>query len=239
MKKKLLMILTPILCLILAIISYIKFINIETDAIKFKKEYEELNGKKINDELKYNKLNINSNNPIKYSNYEEVIDIINNKTGIIYLGFPNCPWCRTAIPVLFDVAKDYDVKTIYYINIYNDRDQFEVQNNKLVYSLDENGNEKKGVEGYFNLMEALDKYLTDYTISFNNQVYETGEKRIYAPTIIFIKNGKVLGLHVSTVESQKSGFDKLSNNERKELYSIYEEYIIEMQQTSCDVGASC
>ena len=48
-------------------------------------------------------------------------------------------------------------------------------------------------------MEALDEHLTEYTISFEDKTYETGEKRIYAPTIIFVKEGKVLGLHDSTV----------------------------------------
>ena len=82
------------------------------DIVKFKEEYESLNGVEVTEDLKYSKLNISENNPIKYSNYDELLDIIKNKTGVIYLGFPECPWCRSALPILLDVVKDNDIKFV-------------------------------------------------------------------------------------------------------------------------------
>ena len=241
MKEKILMIFVPVLCVLLAILAYLKFLGNQTitkDSIKFKEEYEEYNGKEVYGS-KYQKLDLNPNNPIKYSNYEEILDVIENKTGIIYLGFPECPWCRTILPVLFDVSKDNDINSIYYLNIKNERDSYVVEDGKLTYQLDEEGNEIKGTEGYFKLLKVLDEYLTDYTISFEEKTYETGEKRIYAPTVIFVRNGTILGIHVSSVDSQKSGFDKLTKDQKEELYSIYEDYILEMNRKTCSDGSAC
>lgn len=241
MKEKILMIFVPVLCVLLAILAYLKFLGNQTitkDSIKFKEEYEEYNGKEVYGS-KYQKLDLNPNNPIKYSNYEEILDVIENKTGIIYLGFPECPWCRTILPVLFDVSKDNDINSIYYLNIKNERDSYVVEDGKLVYQLDEKGNEIKGTKGYFKLLKALDKHLTDYTISFDGKTYETGEKRIYAPTVIFVRNGKILGLHVSSIDSQENGFDKLNKKQKEELYNIYEEYILEMNRKTCSDGSAC
>ena len=240
-KEKILLICLPILCALAAIIGYLKVINkdSDTDAFKFKEEYEALNGTTVYENLKYSTLNISENNPIKYSSYDEIIDIIENKSGIIYLGFPGCPWCRSALPILFDVAKDNDIKTIYYLNILNERDSYVVQDGELAYEIDEDGNEKKGTKGYFKLLEVLDEHLTDYIISYDDKEYKTGEKRIYAPTVIFVRNGKVLGLHVSTVESQKSGFDKMTDEQKEELYGIYEDYILEMENSTCSSDSAC
>ena len=242
-KENILLICLPVFCLLAAILGYLKIINnsntINEEAIKFKEEYEKYNDKDASSDKKYSSLNLSENNPIKYSTYDNIIDVIKNQTGIIYLGFPECPWCRSVVPVLFDVAKDNDIDTIYYLNIKDDRTSYIVEDDKLVYELDENGKEKKGTDDYHKLLKVLDKHLTEYTVSYDGKIYETGEKRIYAPTVIFVKDGKVLGLHVSTVDSHLSGFDKMNKEQKEELYSIYEDYIIEIKSATCNIGTSC
>lgn len=239
-KENILLIGLPILCVIAAIIAYFTLDtkNIESDAIKFKNEYEDYNGVEVGN-YKYSILEISKNNPMKYSTYDELVDVIKNGTGIIYLGFPECPWCRSALPVLLEAAKDNDIDIIYYLNIKNERDSYVVQDGKVVYEIDDKGNEKKGTEGYFKLLEALDDHLSEYTLSLDDKIYKTGEKRIYAPTVIFVKDGKILDLHVSTIDSQESGFDKLTEEQAKELYDIYEEYILDMKKATCSIGSSC
>ena len=237
MKKETIIIITlPILCAVAAILAYIKLINtdVQTDAIKFKDEYESINENEGTIQLE-----IDEENPIVYADYDKLLEIISNGTGIIYLGFPMCPWCRNALPVLFDAAKENDVETIYYMNILNERDSYVVEDDELVYAKDEEGNEKKGTEGYFKLLKALDKHLSDYVISFEGEEYEVGEKRIYAPTVIFVRDGKVLGLHVSTVESQENPKEPLTKKQYNELYGIYEDYILEVKSGTCSIGTSC
>lgn len=238
-KEKIFLILVPIFAAIAITIGYLQVANIENDAIKFKMEYENYNAKETRYGQTYQTLEISKKNKIKYSNYEEIINIINKGTGIIYLGFPECPWCRTAIPVLFDVVEDNSIDTIYYLNIKNDRDSYVVEEGKVQYALDENGNEIKGSEGYKSLLEELDEYLDDYTITVDGKTYEVGEKRIYAPSVIFVKDGNVLGIQVSTVSGQKSGFDKLTEEQYEELYNIYEDYILDMTSNTCTSDSVC
>lgn len=210
--------------------------NKESDAIKFKNEYESLNGKNSkNGTHKIKSLKISEDNPIKYATYDEVINVIKKGTGIIYLGFPECPWCRSALPVLLESAKDYKIDTIYYINIHDDRDYYEVKNGKLVYQKDDDGKELKGNKGYFKLMKALDSELDDYVVKDDDgKDYEVGEKRIYVPLIIFVNDGKIVGTHLSTVDTQESGYDELTEEEYDELNGIYANYIKEMVNNYCD-----
>lgn len=237
--KKIILILTPILCLLVSILSYITIINKGSDSVKFKKEYESLNGKVNSSNSEYAKLDISSNNPMKYSDYDEIIDIIKTGTGIIYLGFPECPWCRAALPVLLDVAKQNEVETIYYLNIKNDRDSYVVEDGELIYALDDDGNKIKGKDGYFKLLDALDEHLSDYVIEFEEEIYDVGEKRIYAPSVIFVKNGYVTHIQVSTVATHLNPYESLTDEQYNELYSTYEDEILNIYSDTCSDGTAC
>ncbi len=235
MKKETIVIITlPILCAIAAILAYIKLINTDVDSTKFINEYEALNEKEG-----YIKLDIAEDNPIEYADYDKLLEIIKNGTGIIYLGFPECPWCRNALPVLFDAAKENEVETIYYMNILNERDSYVVEDGELVFATDKEGNEKNGTEGYFDLLDALEDHLSDYVVVYEDEEYDVGEKRIYAPSVIFVRDGKVLGIHVSTVESQENPKEPLTDKQYEELYGIYEDYILEVKSGTCSIGTSC
>lgn len=78
-----------------------------TDASKFYKEYD--NGNSVT-------MNISNDNPIKYLELDEVINFLKTGTGVIYFGFPTCPWCRNIVPVLFETAKENNVSVINYYN---------------------------------------------------------------------------------------------------------------------------
>lgn len=238
-KGKILLIVLPIILLILALLSYFKLSSLNTDAMKFKREYEKYNNKKTDSGEEYLNLNIESNNPMKYKSADDLIDIISNKTGIIYLGFPECPWCRNAISVLLDVAEENDIKDIYYFNIKNERDSYTLEDSKLVYEKDENGNEIKGTKDYSKLLKALDSVLFDYVLEIDGKKYETGVKRIYAPSVIFIKDGKIIGIQVSTVESQTDPYKKLTKDQYNELYDIYTDYVVKMKSSTCFIDKSC
>lgn len=191
-------------------------------ALKFKKEYEDLNGKKAYGDYKYKELNISEDNPIMYSNYKEIINIISSKTGVIYFGFPDCPWCRNAVEVLLDSAKFNGVEEIYYLNIKDIRDSYKVIDGVLTKTTEAG-------EGYYELLETLDSILEDYVVDGVN----TGVKRLYAPTVVFVKNGEIVGSHVSTVELEdgQTAFDNLTKDQKQELEDIYNYY---MEQTFND-----
>lgn len=242
-KEKVMMIMLPILCVLLIGLSFIRINNdlkeVSEDSIKFKEEYESLNNKKIDENRSYLSLDIDPKNVVKYSTFDEIIDVIKNKTGVIYFGFPECPWCRNLVPVLLEAAKENNIDTIYYLNIKNERDTWEVVDGKLQYKKDENNKEIKGSTGYFKLLEVLDEHLSDYKITFEDKTYEVGEKRLYAPTVVFVRDGKILNVHVGTVSTQKNPYEKLTNDEYDELYNIFEDSMQDIKRSTCSLDSAC
>ena len=187
------------------------------DSLKFKEDYESVNDQKVSDELSYSSLDIPKNNPMKYSSYEEIFKILDNGTGVIYLGFPECPWCRNIVPVLIDTALKSKIDTIYYLNIKDDRN---------VLSLTKKGKiktEKEGTEDYLKLVDLLKDNLREYEGLNNKDI-----KRIYVPLVIFVKDGKVIGTYESLPAFQErangNGFIQMNEKEKSELSKIYENY---------------
>lgn len=224
MKKMILSMLIVIAISTITIISIFVLNKEANDSIKFKQEYENINDK-INEKLKkkYIKLNIDKKNPMIYATYDEIIDLIEEGTGIIYFGFPECPWCRSALPVLLDAAKELDIDKIYYFNALSLRDK---------KSLDEDGNiltEEKGTDEYKKIVNLLYSYLPVYE-GLNDETI----KRLYFPTVIFINEGNIVGIHTSTVTSQKDPYKKLNNNQYQELKNIYLDYINKVYDIFCD-----
>lgn len=124
-----------------------------TDAEKFAEEYPSMP----------------DDNVFKYASFDEIIDVLDGGSGIVYLGFPECQWCEAYVPHLNDVAKSVGVSKILYYNIREDRSE---------------NNEK-----YQKIVELLDGYL---------QNDEEGNPRIYVPAVIFINNGKIVGFDDET-----------------------------------------
>lgn len=118
-----------------------------SDAERFSKEYD-----------------FTVNNVFVYRSLDEINKILENGTGVVYLGFPECPWCKGYIPYLNEVAINEHLDKIYYFNILNDR--------------------KNNTSGYKKTVQLLNDYL-----KYDNE----GNKRIYVPAVIAVNNGKIVG----------------------------------------------
>lgn len=191
-----------------------------TDAIKFKNEYESLNDTiRQSDGAKYNSVSISDSNPMKFVDAKGAIEVLDMKNAILYVGAGWCPWCRNAVPVLIDVAKNRQIDTIYYLNLDDEKSIWDVVDGKAVRT-------KDGSKAYYELLEKLKDELTDYTLTGEkNKKLQTGEKRIYMPMVIAINDGKVVEKHVGTVELTKdqNKYSSLTEEQTKELYGIYNE----------------
>lgn len=126
--------------------------NKETDAEKFASEYS-----------------IDNDNVFVYKTLEEINKILKNGTGIVYLGFPECPWCKGYVPYLNEVAKKEKLDKIYYFNILKDR--------------------KNNTDDYKKTVELLKDYL---------KYDDEGNKRIYVPAVIAVNKGKIVGFDDET-----------------------------------------
>ncbi len=232
MKKKNIFIMSGVILLvvILAVVLYFVFTE-GSDAVKFKEEYEALNGTvRESDGEKYNEVSISRNNPIKYINTEEALKIIEEESAIIYVGAPWCPWCRNSVPVLFEAAEEMDVDTIYYLDLDDEKSIYEVKDKKLVKTSD-------GSEGYYKLLDKLSEKLNNYVLTDEEgNKYDTLEKRIYMPYVIGVKAGRVVMDHVGTVSlnEDQNKYNSLTSKQKKELKKIYVDIINNVYEKTSD-----
>lgn len=185
-----------------------------TDAMKFKNEYESINGTvRKKDGKIIRSLNIPSDNPITYATAGDIIDSIKgSETFVVYFGFSDCPWCRSVIPTLIDVAKKNNLSEIYYVDVKEIRD---------VLSLDDNGNvvtTKKGTDDYYKLLTYFENVLSDYNLTNSSgEVVSTGEKRIFAPNIVSVVNGEAKELESGVSDKQTDPYMELTEEMLDEM----------------------
>ena len=164
MKKKNIIIIVASLLVLVILGMVLVFINTdifkkkETDSEKFSKEYT----------------GVDIENVFVYREIDEIINILEHGTGIVYLGFPECKWCQKYVKYLNDIAKETNMEKIYYYNILEDR----------------TNNTKK----YLKIVELLENYL---------QYDEEGNKRIYVPTVVAVKKGEIVGFDDETAWDTK------------------------------------
>ena len=216
MKKKLFLV-TLLLILLVAITGC----TLESESDKFREDYETLNGEKTQDgQNTYREINIDYNNPMTYSSFKEVLDKINNKdTFIVYVGFSACPWCRSVLPCILESAKENKIDKIYYINVREDNTK--ESDLRGYFKLDDNNNVVIDIypdKYYHDVLNTLDEFLEPFTVENEaGEVFETGENRLYAPTLIVYKKGKAVALDECISDKQTDPYQKLTKSMKKEM----------------------
>lgn len=215
--------------LLLIAILILVFWNISSnskDGAKFKREYEAYNNKQASGDHKYQVLKIPKKNKVKYSSVEGAIDILKDGTGLIYFGFPNCPWCRGMLPILLDSVDCSCVDNLLYVDMTDVRDKYEVKDGETTLV-------QEAKSGYNKLLEYLDKHLDDYVIKDEDGVeYDVGEKRIYVPLVVAVKNGEVVGVYDGIeLEENQSPYDDLNETQKSEMQAIFTDMIGKMTKT--------
>ncbi len=106
---------------------------------------------------------ISKNNVYKYMGEYEILDLFNGKSGIVFFGFPGNIWSHYYADYLNEVAILNKIDTIYYYDFRRDRSM----NNKA----------------YTYIVNHLKDYLS---------LDDLGNMDIKAPTVIILKEGKVI-----------------------------------------------
>ncbi len=225
------------LILIISVVLLFGCTTEDSDSLKFKEEYESLNGV-VNDYGKENrKLSIPKNNPFIYKTASEIVDMIDKKESfVVYFGFSSCPWCRSVIPSLIEAASDLNYNAIYYVDVKDIRNTLELDDNNEV------SESKKGSESYYKLLEVLSAVLKDYNLTDKDgNTIETGQKRIYAPSVVSIINGKAEELETGISSLQTDPYMELSDEMKSESYNAFKCVIkcVSESKSACSLEKSC
>lgn len=193
MKKKLIIIVSAIIIIGGGILLYfvLNNKNNENDNVRFAKEYANSQ--------------VGEDNVFVYKNIDEIINILKYGTGVVYLGFPECPWCQAYVKYLNETAKDANIEKIYYFNILEDR--------------------KNNTEKYQEIVSILGD---------NLQRDDEGNLKVFVPNVSFVVNGKIIGNDYETSLDTK-GFEKPSDywteEEVSELENTLSGYMKEVYKT--------
>lgn len=164
MKKNIIVLLSILVVLVITVAVYfflIKKEEVTPDNVKFAKEYTK----------------ISEDNLFKYKTLEEVNKILTKGTGVVYLGFPECPWCQEYVKYIDEVSKSVGLDKVYYSNILDDR--------------------KNDTEEYKETVKILSDYLSND---------DEGNKRVYVPSVIVVSSGKIVMFDDETAKDTK-GYD--------------------------------
>ena len=154
---------------------------------------------------------VSGDNPFIIASFEELITHLKFGTGVVAFGFPVCPRCDNAFPVLEKAFEKMNMARhagfrgrIVYYDFFDDREA----NN----------------ERYQTLIGHLKDFLP---------VDSSGNPRLYSPDIFFIASGRIVGNHLDTVPSLVNPRDRLNDDQEKELLKIYMDLIAKAEDCGC------
>lgn len=149
---------------------------------------------------------VGKNNVFVYRNADEIIKILEGGTGIVYIGFPECPWCQSYVPMLNEVAKEEGVEKIYYFNIRDDR--------------------QKNTKEYQKIVKLVKSYLMKD---------DEGNERIFVPDVYAVKNGIILSHNneTSVIDSDITPSEYWTDNKKIELKQTFKNMIDEVYSNVC------
>ena len=210
MKKKILLILLGILLLTACVKDNKK-------ALEFKEEYESLNGTESTSGKTIRTISIPEDNPFVYATEDDIVEMIdNNETFVVYFGFASCPWCRSILEEMTKAAKDLNIDKIYYVDVLDIRDIQEINSDNNIVTT------KEGTEGYNELVKRIGDVLSDYTLTTSEgESINLGVKRIYAPNVVVVSNGKAIKMEEGISEELKDPYSELTDNMKKYTYNKF------------------
>jgi predicted bacteriocin transport accessory protein len=201
-------------------------------ALDFKAEYERLNGKEARSGLEWRSLNISETNPYIKTTAEDIADKIKNgETFYLYVGDDQCPWCRSGIEKMIEVAKKNNIKDIYYIDFWDDdhkeilRDLYEVEigkKNKVSFK-----QTREASDAYKTIVEAVKDFAQDYTITKDGKEYNVGVKRTFGGDHFYFKDGKCEKYTSLRSDKLAGSFDDLTEEVLNDQETKFNEFFNE------------
>ncbi len=129
---------------------------------------------------------------------EESLRLFDEKgDGILFYSYTTCRFCNNAVPVLNEIAREYNTP-VYYIDVYGQD-----------YS-DWPKEERTALMDHF--MECIEK-----TTVYNPS---SGEREFNVPAVMTVIDGEIKAFHISLTDDY-TGTDRLTEKQTEELKEIY------------------
>ncbi|MBQ4251679.1 MAG: hypothetical protein II704_01395 [Erysipelotrichaceae bacterium] len=121
--------------------------------------------------------------------YQQAVELLERKgTYIVYIGYPDCNFCQALVPFIDKTCEEKKMD-IYYINAYPQEGEIDTENrDKLVEYL-------KGI----------------------NSPDPDGNPTLWAPSIIYVQLGQVIGVHEGTVNTHDANERAMTEKEQARL----------------------
>ena len=133
------------------------------------------------------------NHVFREASAKQTIDRLENGTGIVFLGFKECPWCQFMVDFVDKAAKAEGVNKVMYFNIRQDR--------------------ADNTEDYRKIISLIENHLAKD---------DEGNPRVYVPHVLAVKNGVIVDSYRGEdmdQEAAKDGPGKYWTEERIEKVS--------------------
>lgn len=200
------------------------------EASDFKESYEVLNGKETKSGKVYREIHLDDASSFKLLNLEDFTNAGDiDFTGILFISDPKCPWCRSVIETAVKVASEMNVQNIYTIHAWDAegneifRDKWVAQENEYVL--------QSGHPFYDLLINAQgNELLSDYIVNKDDgSSFDTGEKRIYLPSFLYVKNNEIIAFTNGISELQEGGYDELTEEMLKDTENQLKEFFSKVE----------
>ncbi|MCL2195663.1 MAG: hypothetical protein FWB76_06910 [Oscillospiraceae bacterium] len=216
------------------------------EMLRFAQEYEALNGTETAAGPTLKHINIPEYNLMRYSSPEEILfDLLEGGgTGLVLFSFPQCPWCRQMMPLLIDTALEMGLPEIFYLNMMPIRTIWELRDGVPVMTNPGHPHYQDMLVAFERVIEPLPLNPFHLTDEDGNRI-NTEELRIFVPTVVAIRDGRIVDWHVYTSErafpGNEGGYQwyPLDDAETAELRAIYERVIGAMRPDDCGDSWGC
>ena len=153
------------------------------------------------------KESIQSNNLYKYITQYDVLELLNDGTGVLYLGYPEDVECKRIVSVLNETAFTNGIDKI--VLSLNEMNKVEVENQSTNF--------------YNELLKELKDNTDEYILEDENgKIYKTGKMKLNTPSVVFIKDGEIVYFHDGIVEGYNDVNVDLTQEQLDELERIYQ-----------------
>ncbi len=135
----------------------------------------------------------------KPMSFEEAIAFFEAKqSGLLYFGYPTCPWCQEVVPILHELISQTGVP-VHYIQT---RDE-------------------EGLRLYTDSQrDDITPYLKDFIR--NNA---SGQPTLYVPLVVAVENGQVIKGHQGTVSGHNAHEEELTSAQKQEVQNDLSELV--------------